>query len=212
MQKGICCVGLCATLFLTGCGIKSNGPPLMPVSGTVTLDGKPLPGATILFIPTGSTHGTSSGGRTDMPRPVRVDRHAQRQGCSRGATQGGCKQIGHARRLRHPVNTKVGPIDSPARESLPAKYSAIDRTALTAAVRDASTRSTSRCPRSREARMMCVCTDGPAVFHQEDLAMRRRTGFAILMLLVFALLTARAEFGRAGGRGAARDRCAAVAA
>jgi hypothetical protein len=36
-------------LVAAGCG--SGGPSLVPVSGTVTLDGKPLEGATITFIP-----------------------------------------------------------------------------------------------------------------------------------------------------------------
>ena len=49
-----------------GCGGKvSNQPPLMPVSGTVTLDGKPLSGIMISFVPTGSTRGTGAGGYTD---------------------------------------------------------------------------------------------------------------------------------------------------
>ena len=136
MQKGICCVGLCATLFLTGCGIKSNGPPLMPVSGTVTLDGKPLPGATILFIPTGSTHGTSSGGRTDSAGRYELTATHSGKGAPVGQHKVVASKLVMPDGSDMPVNTKVGPIDSPARESLPAKYSAIDRTVLTAAVRD----------------------------------------------------------------------------
>ena len=51
---------------LTGCGgTTANQPPLMPVSGTVTLDGKPLPGVMISYVPTGSTRGTGAGGYTD---------------------------------------------------------------------------------------------------------------------------------------------------
>lgn len=43
---------------LAGCGHKPNLPPTARVSGTVTLDGKPLPRGTVQFVPD-STKGTS---------------------------------------------------------------------------------------------------------------------------------------------------------
>ena len=53
-------------LCLAGCGQKnSNLPPQYPVSGTVTLDGKPLTGAGIMFLPRGDTRGTGAMGMTD---------------------------------------------------------------------------------------------------------------------------------------------------
>ena len=39
-------------------------PELVPVSGTVTLDGKPLSGATVTFLPVGATRGRSCYGVT----------------------------------------------------------------------------------------------------------------------------------------------------
>lgn len=42
--------GLCMISCLGGCGV-SRGPQLVPVTGTVTLDGKPLAGATVVFHP-----------------------------------------------------------------------------------------------------------------------------------------------------------------
>jgi hypothetical protein len=45
--------------FCLGC---ENGPEIASVEGTVTMDGKPLPNATILFIP---ENGRPAGGRTD---------------------------------------------------------------------------------------------------------------------------------------------------
>lgn len=47
---------LSATILLTLClfsGCGSKGPKIVPVSGKVTLDGKPLPNGHIRFIPTG---------------------------------------------------------------------------------------------------------------------------------------------------------------
>jgi predicted small lipoprotein YifL len=37
-------------IALTGCG--SGGPTLLPVTGSVTVDGKPANGATLIFHPT----------------------------------------------------------------------------------------------------------------------------------------------------------------
>jgi hypothetical protein len=47
----------------TGC--SSDGPPLVPVNGRLTLDGKPLAGKTIKFLPEGSTPGQGAGATTN---------------------------------------------------------------------------------------------------------------------------------------------------
>jgi len=61
----LCCASIFLTLGLSGCG-SSDGYDLVPVSGTVTLDGQPLAGATISFQPAGGTAiGPSSGAVTD---------------------------------------------------------------------------------------------------------------------------------------------------
>lgn len=56
---GIVIVGI--SLVLAGCGEK--GPDLIPVSGTVTLDSKPVEGATVVFNPQGSS--LAAEGKTD---------------------------------------------------------------------------------------------------------------------------------------------------
>ena len=48
---------------ILGCG--PSGPELTEVTGTVTLDGKPVPKAVISFLPSGET-GSPSYGRTDL--------------------------------------------------------------------------------------------------------------------------------------------------
>jgi len=56
-----------AFLFLAanGCSEKSGGPPLVPAEGTVTLDGKPLADASVMFIPSGETMGQAGMGKSD---------------------------------------------------------------------------------------------------------------------------------------------------
>ena len=60
---GCFCFLLLITLVITGCGprpIKTE-----KVTGTVTLDGKPLPGATVGFIPKSTSEGNSGYAVTD---------------------------------------------------------------------------------------------------------------------------------------------------
>lgn len=56
-------VSMCVVLSLSGCGSNSRQAPVptAPVSGTVTLGGKPLSGATVTFI----AEGWSSVGKTN---------------------------------------------------------------------------------------------------------------------------------------------------
>ncbi len=58
-------LGLVALLaFVSGCG--GGGPELVPVSGTITVNGEPLANATIIFQPLGQEMpDVQSGGQTD---------------------------------------------------------------------------------------------------------------------------------------------------
>lgn len=49
---------LCVLMLTTGCG--SDTPQLVPVSGSVTLDGQPLAGATVIFHPQVAAGGDTS--------------------------------------------------------------------------------------------------------------------------------------------------------
>jgi hypothetical protein len=63
-------------VMLAGCA-EESGPPRLPVSGKVTLDGKPLPSGTITFLPAGKgaaasvpiTDGSFIVGRSEGPGP-----------------------------------------------------------------------------------------------------------------------------------------------
>ncbi|HVX16196.1 MAG TPA: DUF6795 domain-containing protein [Pirellulales bacterium] len=57
-----CCLLLSVVV---GCNRGPALPPTTPVSGTVTLDGKPLEGATVMFVPKDREKGTAANGKTD---------------------------------------------------------------------------------------------------------------------------------------------------
>jgi hypothetical protein len=62
-----CCLICVLAALLGSCCSKSAAlPKTVPVSGTVTLDGKPIPGAELICTPVKSTRGTGASGRTDQ--------------------------------------------------------------------------------------------------------------------------------------------------
>ncbi len=63
MVRRLWVLGMVLAPLLAGCG-GSDGPPLGEVTGRVTLDGKPLPGAVLTFIAQ-SAKGSPSYGGTD---------------------------------------------------------------------------------------------------------------------------------------------------
>ena len=58
------CLGLSLVLSVVATGCGGANYKVFPVTGTVTLDGAPLDGATVNFMPTGGT-GKSASGRTN---------------------------------------------------------------------------------------------------------------------------------------------------
>ncbi len=61
LRSWVCIV--LATILLTGCG--ESGPDVVPVEGTVTLDGKPLANKSLMFLPIEGTSGHGAGGASD---------------------------------------------------------------------------------------------------------------------------------------------------
>jgi hypothetical protein len=57
----ILAIGFCVSWLLVGCG----GATYVPVSGVVTMDGKPLPNAMVFFQPIGDSGGVGSTAKTD---------------------------------------------------------------------------------------------------------------------------------------------------
>jgi hypothetical protein len=128
---------LLVVAMLTGCGGKdANLPKLVAVTGTVTFDGKPLSSAVVSFFPIGSTRGTGSTGYTDKSGKYEI---SSRQG-GKGAPVGDFKVV-IAKLVMpdgsdFPVNSDKRPMESGARQILPAKYSDWAATELKATVHD----------------------------------------------------------------------------
>jgi hypothetical protein len=64
-MKFIVPAGVLTLLVSTSCTQAPDGPPLVPVEGVVTLDGKPLANAVVTMIPRGETLGQGGTGKTD---------------------------------------------------------------------------------------------------------------------------------------------------
>jgi len=134
MHRTLSALYAISLLCLSGCGEEANIPDdMVPVTGTVTLDGKPLAGATVSFVPDGVTKGAGSYGVTS------ADGKYELQG-----TQGGAgAAVGYYRVM---ISKLVMPDGSPipadtqsatdvgAKDLLPAIYSSYDVGTLTAEV------------------------------------------------------------------------------
>lgn len=118
-------------LLVCGCS-RPSGPAVVPVSGTVTFDGKPLKGATLRFIPTGATPG---GGANGFTKP---DGTYELTGIRGGAgTSPGEYKVVISKRVNpdgSAPDPNIPPIESPAKEVLPPQYSDESRSTLTKTV------------------------------------------------------------------------------
>jgi hypothetical protein len=115
-------------LVLAGCG--KGGPSHVSVSGTVMLNGEPLSGALVTFIPTGSTPGIGAEARTGPDGGYQLTDRRGKPG-----TEPGTYKVTIGKRLMPdgsevPPDDPTPPIRSPARESLPPNCSDRDRTEL----------------------------------------------------------------------------------
>jgi hypothetical protein len=126
------CAGpLCAgwlLLGLAGCG----SPDGVTVTGRVTLDGRPLPNAEVTFHPLGDTKGLGGSAVTDADGRYELVSARVNKGVAPGEYR-----VVVSRRLRpdgSPPDPNVPPIESDARETLPAAYSRLDASTLTARV------------------------------------------------------------------------------
>jgi len=64
LRAGICCVAALSLALFTGCGSSLVTVKLVPVEGTLKLNGKPLANKSIMFTPD-SGSGVSAGGISD---------------------------------------------------------------------------------------------------------------------------------------------------
>ncbi|MFW6170145.1 MAG: hypothetical protein ACODAD_06620 [Planctomycetota bacterium] len=71
-----------AVLLLSGCGDSTPVLDTEPVEGVVTLDGEPVPEATVMFSPVNEGEGTAAAGMTDAEGEYRLT--AQPSGGAKG--------------------------------------------------------------------------------------------------------------------------------
>jgi len=123
---------LCAVLLavgLSGCGDSTE---MVPVSGTVTTEEGPLPGAAVTFYPTGDTGSVLGNGTTGQDGKYTITPSRGKNGL-----QPGEYIVIVSRRLRpdgSPPDPKVPPMESDARETLPNNYTSRESTPLRAKV------------------------------------------------------------------------------
>lgn len=120
-------------LLLSGCGRSGPGAPKLldvPIKGVVTLDGRPLAGADVVFM-AGNPPAVLAGKTKD-------DGAYQLQAAAGGPpkVEGQCK-VTISRLVKpdgSPLAENETPADTGAREQLPGKYSRFDQTTLSAAI------------------------------------------------------------------------------
>jgi hypothetical protein len=120
-------------LIAAGCGAKHpNLPPQYPVSGTITLDGKPLSGAGIMFLPRGETRGTGAFGMADANGKYSLKTDHGGAGAPEGEYAVTISKV--VNRDGTPYVPRPDAAEAGERETLPATYSDSMKTILTATI------------------------------------------------------------------------------
>lgn len=123
----------CLLLSLAGCGPKyPNLPPQYPVTGTVRLDGKPLVGAGIMFLPREETRGTGALGMTDEAGKYTLKTDYGGAGAPEGVFAVTISKVVNRDGTPYVPNPDVA--ESGERESLPSYYHDSMKTILNAKV------------------------------------------------------------------------------
>ncbi len=117
-------------LLVLGSGCNSyDGPPLHPVSGTVTLDGQPLANAGVMFLPRGDTRGNACLAMTDASGKYTLKTE---EGGMPGAAEGEFAVT--ISKMKDPPAGQPAAAETGIEETLSAKYWDSAQTILTAKV------------------------------------------------------------------------------
>jgi len=129
-------IGALLLLGLAGCpgGGARELPDLVPVSGAVTLDGEPLSGAEVTFMPAGSTPGGACYGSTDASGRYEMTGDATHKGAPAGEFKVAITKWVMEDGSDFQPEEGVSPIDVGAKNLLPPKFGDEAETELKATV------------------------------------------------------------------------------
>jgi hypothetical protein len=117
-------------------GCSKTDPSLVTVSGRVTFNDQPLANAMVTFIPKDGTSGFGGVGKTDAAGKYKL--RGSRDDAA-GIPPGEYRVVISKRLMPDgsevPADDKTPPMNSPAKESLPAAYSSMAASTLSATVR-----------------------------------------------------------------------------
>ena len=129
-------IGAVLLSFAVGCdrGRDASLPDLVPVSGTVTLDDKPLAGAMVTFVPVGTTRGRSCYGVTGADGRYELMENEKNKGAPVGEFSVLVNKWVMADGSDFHSDTQQSPMEAGARELLPPQYSMEGSSTLKATV------------------------------------------------------------------------------
>lgn len=123
---------ICALFLspLAGCGggVVKKGPALVPVDGTVTLDGKPLAEASVMF------GAGSAFGQTDATGHYELKAQGAKKGCPVGDYKVVVEKWVKADGSVYQSAEGISPMDAGAKQTIPPQYSDMEKTELKAKV------------------------------------------------------------------------------
>ena len=136
IQLERCVVAVIVLAEIAGCSKAPSGPLLAPVRGVVTLDGKPLAAADVMFVPQGETKGQGAVARTDTAGAFELlTQDRQHKGAPVGSYRVIINKLVTPDGKDYVPDPNAGPIDTGGfKELLPAAYSDMGQTKLEATV------------------------------------------------------------------------------
>jgi hypothetical protein len=137
-RRGTMLMTAACLAWLGGCA-RDDGPKLVPVSGTVLVNGQPMPSAHVTFLPTGETRGTGADGKTDASGVFTLKARHRGPGAVAGTYKVVVSKMVKADGSDITPEDATPPVLSGAREVIPGPYSSHAASTLTATVPEEGT-------------------------------------------------------------------------
>ncbi len=126
----------CLLMPLGGCGGGGKGdrPKLVPVTGTITCNGKAAAGLGVSFLPQGQTRGQGGNAITDSSGAYQLKSRGTEPGVPAGEYKVTCQKYVMPDGSDFDISKGVSPHESGAKQVLPPIYSEEEQTTLKASV------------------------------------------------------------------------------